>query len=137
MRRTSQRGAIVAFVVVIVAALFMLIGLVVDGGRILTARAHASDDAQEAARAGAQQLNQSLTHSGTGTALDPVAASAAAQTYLEAAGDVGTVGVSGDSVTVTVTTSLPMQMLGLIGLGTATVSETQTARAVRGVVGGP
>src|ERR1035437_4087073 len=61
-RRRGESGQTIAFVVGITLALLLLIGLTVDGGRILSARERALDEAQEAARVGAQQLDQAALH---------------------------------------------------------------------------
>ncbi|MBL1102900.1 pilus assembly protein TadG-related protein, partial [Streptomyces coffeae] len=53
----QDRGQVTAFVVGIVAALWLFAGIVVDGGLALAGKARALDVAQEAARTGAQQLD--------------------------------------------------------------------------------
>src|SRR5450755_3943975 len=55
--RDGEQGQITVFVVVIMVALLAVAGLVYDGGRALAAKTTAIDIAQEAARAGAQQVN--------------------------------------------------------------------------------
>ena len=135
-RRPGQRGQVVVFVVGITAVLLLLAGLSVDGGRILSAREKALDEAQEGARAAAQQLDQRAVHTGGGAPIDARGAELAAQRYLAATGDEGDVTVSGSDVTVTVHRSVSMQVLGLVGIGTVTVSESGTAHASRGTVSG-
>lgn len=135
-RRAGERGQVVTFVVGITLAMLLLIGLTVDGGRILDARQRALDEAQEAARSAAQQLDQTALHSGGGAVIDPAAATSAAQQYLRATGDSGTVVVRGDVVSVTVTDTVSMELLSLAGLHTVTVTETGSAHASRGTVSG-
>jgi len=135
-RRRGERGQTIAFVVGISLALLLLIGLTVDGGRILSAREHTLDEAQEAARVGAQQLDQTVLHGDGAAVLDPVATGRAVQLYLAASGDSGTVTVQGGDVTVAVRHSLPMDILSLVGIGTVTVSETGSAHAAQGTVTG-
>jgi Flp pilus assembly protein TadG len=135
-RRRGERGQAIAFVVGISLALLLLIGLTVDGGRILSAREHAMDEAQEAARVGAQQLDQTIIHAGGGAVVNPTAATRAVQLYLQATGDTGSVTVQGSDVEVSVRHSLNMEILSLVGIGVVTVSETGTAHASQGTVTG-
>jgi len=128
----AEEGTVTAFVVIFTLALVLLAGLVLDGGLTLAAKVQAIDDAQAAARAGAQAIDIT-TYRATGqVTLDPAQASADAQAYLAAAGDTGTVAVLGDQVTVTVTISQPMQILSLVGVRQLTVSGTGTATAEQG-----
>jgi Flp pilus assembly protein TadG len=135
-RRRTQRGQIVVFVVGISLALLLLAGLGIDGGRILAARAKALDEADEAARSAAQQVDQSALRHGQPTTLDAAAATQAAQRYLAASGDRGAVSVAGADVTVTVTRSVAMEVLGLAGVGPVSVSASASAHASRGTVSG-
>ncbi|MHB8533254.1 MAG: pilus assembly protein TadG-related protein, partial [Solirubrobacteraceae bacterium] len=97
-----QRGQILVFVVGITLVLLLLAGLSLDGGRILAAREKALDEAQEAARSAAQQLDQGALRQGAVAPIDAAAADRAAQQYLAATGDTGVVVVSGSDVTVSV-----------------------------------
>lgn len=131
----GEAGMVTAFVVIFTSALILLAGLVFDGGLTLAAKVQAIDEAQAAARAGAQALDLA-SYRATGQAvLDPVAATADAEAYLAATGHTGTVTVAGDQVTVTVRISQPTQILGIAGIGSLTVSGTGTARAEQGVTG--
>ena len=133
-RRLGERGQVTAFVVCFAVALLLLAGLTIDGGRAISARLRALDEAQQAARSGAEMLDlQALRSTGT-TTLDPSAAQQAAQSYLAATGDSGQVTVAGDTVDVIVTVSVPTQILGLVGVHDLTVTESGSATAERGVV---
>lgn len=58
IRRTrSERGAISAMLVTLIVMLFVLAGLVVDGGFAINARQKIYDDAEQAARAAANQID--------------------------------------------------------------------------------
>jgi Flp pilus assembly protein TadG len=108
------------------SAFILCLGLVTDGGGVLRARNEAATLAQEAARAGAQQLDWAAYREGmTEVALDPAAASAAAHSFLNAAGATGTVSVSGDTVTVTCSVSYSFTLLPM---GSTTVDSMATAR---------
>lgn len=129
----DEAGQVTAFVVIFLAALFAFAGLVFDGGLTLAAQAHAVDEAQAAARAGAQALDTSTYRASGTVTLDPAAAVAAADAYLRAAGGTSQVSVSGDQVRVTVRLTQRMQLLDLVGINTLTVTGTGVARLERSV----
>jgi hypothetical protein len=131
----GEAGMVTAFVVIFTSALILLAGLVFDGGLTLAAKVQAIDEAQAAARAGAQALDLTSYRATGQVVLDPAAATADAEAYLAATSHIGTVTVSGDQVTVTVRISQPTQILGIAGIGSLTVSGTGTARAEQGVQG--
>lgn len=122
-------GMVTAFVVIFMLALLVMAGLVLDGGLALSAKVRAIDDAQAAARAGAQAINIPLYRSTGQFTLDPAEATTDAEQYLTEAGQIGTVTVNGDQVTVTITVSQPTQLLSLAGISHLTVSGTGTATA--------
>ena len=121
-RRRGEEGTVTAFVVVFMFALILLAGLVIDGGLTLAAQVQAIDEAQAAARAGAQEIDVALLRSTGRVSLDPALAAQAAESYLAATGDAGTVEVNGDEVEVSVFISQPTQILGLAGIGHLTVT---------------
>jgi Flp pilus assembly protein TadG len=125
-RRSSlaDTGSITGFVVVLVLAVVMCAGLALDGGRIVGAKVAAGDAAENAARAGAQVLTD--PHQDPAF-LDPVGARAAAQGYLAAHGMTGSVSATPGRVTVTVTVTVGMSLLGLVGISSKTVSATRSA----------
>jgi Flp pilus assembly protein TadG len=107
---------------------FVLIaGLVFDGGNTIAAKRRVVDEAQSAARAGAEQLALEV-HQG-GFVLDVPQAVAAAQAVLARAGLAGTVAVNGDVVMVTVHTTYRSVLLPT----SFDLAGTGTARPVRGV----
>jgi Flp pilus assembly protein TadG len=122
-----------------VLGLLMVAGLVLDGGLALAGKVQAIDEAQEAARAGAQQLDLTTYRDSGQVVLAPNQAVAAARTYLTATGNTdaasATVTVTGDRVAVTVTRHQPTQLLGLLGLGSLTVTGHGEAVAAHGVNG--
>ena len=132
-RAGDDDGPVTPFVVILAVAIVMFAGLIVDGGLTLAAKVRAIGEAQEAARAGAQALDLSV-YRNTGTLrLIPDQARARAQTYLASTHDTGTVILTGDTVTVTVTAHQHTQLLGLLGLDSLTVTATGSAHPVRGV----
>lgn len=132
MRRADDSGQVTVFVVGIMVALLLLAGLVVDGGDVLAARQMAIDNAEAAARAGAQAISISSYRSSGEVVLDPAAAESAADSYLRGVGDQGTVTVSGDTVTVTVRLRQPLAILSIVGIASLTVTGTGSAVPVLG-----
>lgn len=133
--REDQSGRVTAFVVIIVTAVLLFAGLVLDGGLALAAKVRALGEAQEAARAGAQEIDLTAYRANGTLRLEPQQASAAARNYLAAAGHTGTVSVAGNTVNVTVTVSQSTQLLPLIGIGSITVTATGQAQPQRGISG--
>lgn len=132
----NDRGSVTVFVVVFTVALLMVAGLVVDGGYTLAAHRRAFNEAEAAARAGAQAIDMDVLRS-TGTVqLDPDAARGRAEAYLATTGDDGTVEVDGDVVRVHVRFEQPMLILSVVGVGPLRIEGDGTARAVRGVLTG-
>jgi hypothetical protein len=124
---------VTAFVVVMTLALIVMAGLVLDGGLALAAKVQALDDAQAAARAGAQAIDVSTFRATGQVTLDPAEATADAGHALAVAGHTGTVAVNGDEVTVTVTITQPTQILDLVGVQHVTVSGSGSATAEQAV----
>ena len=123
---------VTAFVVIFIFALLLMAGLVLDGGLTLAAKVQAIDEAQAAARAGAQAIDLP-TYRATGQiTLDPTEATADAEKFLAAAGHTGTVAVNGDVVTVRVSITQATQILDIAGIDHLTVTGTGTAMAEQG-----
>ena len=132
-RGRGDQGTVTAFVASFTIALLAIAGLVVDGGYVLAARRSAFDEAEAAARSGAQAIDIDSLRRGEPVALVPDEAKQRALAYLAARGHDGTVDVEGDVVTVHVHFEQPMVLLGLVGVGPATINATGTARGVQGV----
>ena len=132
MSRRGERGSVtLLFVLVMPALMIGLVGLVFDGGSVITARRQALNEAEQAARAGAQGVAVEEVRDGGPQELDPARAEAAARAYLDALGRDGDIEIDGDRVRVTVRIQRSRQILPL---GPVTVSATAEARNVRGVV---
>ena len=100
--RRAESGQVTAFVVVMATALILCAGLVIDGGLTLAAKIRATDEAQSASRAGAEQIDLATYRSSGAIVLDSNQATIAAERYLASTGDHGQVAVDGNTVTVTV-----------------------------------
>jgi Flp pilus assembly protein TadG len=134
-RTGRDSGQISVFAVVMMLAFLAAAGLVLDGGLALSVKVQALDQAQAAARIGAQQLDLT-TYRTTGVArLDPARADAAARDWLTRAGLDGQVTATIATVTVTVRRSSDTQLLRIVGVDTLAVSATASATALQGVTG--
>jgi Flp pilus assembly protein TadG len=128
----ADQGSVTAFVVLLLVCLFVLLGLVVDGGAALTAHQAAVDEAEQAARAGEGALSLDALRDGS-LQLRPQAAIAAAEAFTVSDGHPGTATVSGGVVTVSVHYRVPTSILGIVGIGSLPVSATASAVDLRGV----
>lgn len=133
--RRDERGVVTAFVASIVIVFIGVAGLVADGGRVLAARQQAADEAEAAARAGAQALDEDALRAGA-FGLDESLARAKALEYLAATGHRGEVEVLGDRVRVEVSFERDLALLRMIGVGPVAVSEAGEARSARGPLSG-
>ena len=124
-RLRGEGGSVSLLVVILLPALLMAAGLVLDGGRQLQARRDAAGAAAAAARAGADLSEQEL-YLGH---VDPGLAGGRAGAELGRHGATGSVAIAGDVVTVTVTADVDYLVLP----GGKTVSSTSRATALRGV----
>jgi Flp pilus assembly protein TadG len=132
----AERGALTLFVAILFPALLAFAGLVVDAGTKLDNYENASAYAQEAARAGAGQVDQSEAYSKATFVVDEPEAIAAARAYLAAAGVDGSVSAVGDdAIRVTVTITTPTKILSIIGIDTVTSTSTATASLLSGITG--
>ena len=126
--RGRDRGSVSLFVVILIPALIVAAGLVLDGGRQLQVRREADGVAAAAARAAVQPTTAEIF----ARRLDPALATARAERALTAMGHSGSVSLSGDEVTVVVTDTVA----NLILPGSRTVTGSSTASPVRGVISG-
>lgn len=132
---TNQEASISAFVILFMLAVFALMGLVVDGGSALSAQQAASDEAEQAARAGAGQLSIDALRSGVVQLNQPKAISTAEQFTVDA-GHPGIATVSSSTVTVQIEYQMPTVILGMINLPFITISARASAVDVQGVTVG-
>ncbi|MFJ2774885.1 TadE/TadG family type IV pilus assembly protein [Streptomyces sp. NPDC087300] len=124
-----DRGSMSLFFALTSVAVLLVMGLLVDGGGALNASNRATSLAQEAARTAGQQLDPGQAIEGTAITIDPGAAQAAAQDYLAAEGVQGTVAITDDGKTMTVTVhdTYDTYFAQLVGKGSIGVSGTATA----------
>jgi hypothetical protein len=103
----TERGSVVAFVVVIAMIFVFCAGLVVDGARMVGAKSQAIDHAGNAARLGAQE-------------------------FLSIRSGTSELKCDGQSVTVTVESRVQMTILASLGIRTKKITATQTASPTDG-----
>ena len=134
VRHRDEAGVVTVFVVALMAVFVALGGLVVDGGVMLGARRRAVNEAEAAARAGAQTLMPEAVRSG-GSDVDVAGAEDAVRRYVAATGHDARALVTAHTVEVTVSFRQPLLILGAFGLVSPVVHGTARAEAVRGVGG--
>jgi Flp pilus assembly protein TadG len=138
LRAGRDDGAATIFMLTLSVVLFVVAGLVVDGGLAINARGRVADDAEQAARAGAQQVDLDRLRTDGVVVLDAPAARTASADFLTARGytpGTATPVVAGDTVTVTVRRREPTAMLLLIGIDHFDVEATASSRPVLGIAG--
>ncbi|WP_144126403.1 hypothetical protein [Catellatospora sichuanensis] len=129
-RWRGDAGKATVFVVIMAQAWVVMFGMVVVGGGRLRAYQRADNVATEAARSAGQAIDPARAILGEARVIDPTLARAAAQTYLDSVGATGTVEVSPDGESVTVSATITYQNpSGLAFLGGATWTATGEATA--------
>lgn len=135
-RDSRDKGSLTLMLIALMVVLLALAGLVLDGGRKLDATQKAYAVAQEAARAGAGQVNTSAAYRSGTFRVDRSQALAAARAYLSSAGySGGSVTVAGNQIRVKVTVTERTALLSLIGINTFTSTGRAVASLVTGVTG--
>ncbi|GGC02993.1 pilus assembly protein TadG-related protein [Cellulomonas carbonis] len=137
--RTVARGddgAASVLVLGLVVVLMAVAGLVVDGGRAVNARAALLDAAEQAARAGANQVDIGSLRSGGQVSIDPTAARRAAEDFLVAQGhapaDIGVVATATE-VEVHLQGEVETALLSLVLIDSLDVEGSAVARAAVGI----
>ncbi|GGD24446.1 TadE/TadG family type IV pilus assembly protein [Nocardioides daphniae] len=135
-RKRDEDGSISLWMATASFVMIVLVGLAVDLGGQVHAKQRALNVAAEAARTGGQQVQPAPAIAGQHVRIDTAPARTAAQQYLAAADVTGTVTiVGGDTVRVAVTDTYAPKFLGLMGIGTLTVTADASARIVRSIGG--
>ena len=114
--RRGDRGQASVWVLLMVPALIIVIGFVVDGGQ----KTRADQAAQSAAIAAARAATDASATGELGGRPNSAAAISAARRYLSQAGVSGSVQLAAGRVTVTTSSTAPTRFLSLIGIGAVT-----------------
>lgn len=125
--RDGDHGQATAFLTIMATALLLLVALVFDVGAALAERNRNLHLAQEAARAGAQQIDLAAYRADGTLTLDSIAAVSAANDFLADAGVRGSASVDGNVITVTAQSTFTFRLLPL---GSRTASGTASATPV-------
>jgi Flp pilus assembly protein TadG len=132
-------GAATVLLLLLTPALFALAGLVLDGGTHLAARQHAAGLAEQAARAGADQLDTTALRATGSPRLDETAARTVACRYVHTVEPDATCTAQVNAtptepeVEVRIQTHTSTVLLGLIGVNTLRTDAYGTAQAVTGI----
>lgn len=135
-RRDPESGTLSIFIALGAVALLMLSGMVLDAGGRLRSYEHADAVAQEAARAGGQQIDRAALLQSKGLRLDPVKAKAAALAYITANEGYATnirITVNPTTITVAFDSRYRTVLLSIIGINTIGVGGIGQATLVPGV----
>ncbi|WP_242903189.1 TadE/TadG family type IV pilus assembly protein [Actinomadura terrae] len=131
-----ERGSVAMYVVLFTPVVFMLAGLLVDGGLAIHARQRAADMAEQAARAGANEIDTEALRDTGRPVLAPDRARTAACDLLDAYRDqvaASRCDATEQQVSVTVEIRVEPQFLGIIpGFGAFQMSSSATAHPVTG-----
>lgn len=138
MRRLrADTGTIALYTVLFTPAVFLLAGLLVDGGLAIHARQRAADMAEQAARAGANQIDEAALRATGEPVIDTGRACRAAADLL---GEFGTpvdgapgCSATAEEVSVTVTIRVELQLLSIApGFDDFTITSTASAHPETG-----
>jgi Flp pilus assembly protein TadG len=136
--RRDDSGQATVFVVAFAVVLLVLAGLVVDGGLAINARQRVTDDVEQAARAGAREIQvDKLRQNGT-VEIDTEKAGKAAAGFLAARhypSTAVTVKAFPDHVEVDATIQQKTALLSLIFFNSFTVTAHGEARPAVGITG--
>ncbi|GAA3235453.1 Tad domain-containing protein [Actinocorallia longicatena] len=137
-RRDGDRGTFSSFTVIFALAVLLFAGLLIDGGLAIHARQRAFDIAEQAARAGANEIDlDHLRETGEPLITDYGAACGAADellgNYPEISGSQCGAGEGENEVSVTVTKTVNPTLLSLVHPAPFTMTVTATAHPQEGL----
>jgi Flp pilus assembly protein TadG len=119
--RDGEAGSLTVLMPLLVVLALVVIGFGFDGANVLTAKRRGINVAEQAARAGAGQLDLASVRAGGAYRIDPAKARQAALRYLTQAGYTGQVRLGRDAIGDRVDVSLAWSQRGLfaqfVGVG--------------------
>lgn len=134
-----DRGTATVFVLGLSLVLFGVAGLAIDGGKVINEKDRAHDVAEQAARAGANQIALGPLRSQGIVVLDQGAAAQAAAGFVGSTSSYQLDGgprVTATTVTVNVRKVITTNLLGIVGIDNITITASATASPVTGINGG-
>lgn len=130
-RERDERGAAAVFVMLMTVALLVGAGLVIDGGYALAERRKLTHQAEQAARVGADSLDQASLRDGGVPEVDAEKARAAAAKYLlDIGADESVIDVDGPVVTVTISGYSDTTILSIVNISRLLVTATSSAESI-------
>ena len=133
-RARRERGSATVFMLGFAAVLLVGAGLVVDGGLALNARSRLTDDAEQAARAGANAIDVAALRDRGELVVDSGQATSVASNFLAGRGYTNIdVRVNGNRVTVSADGKVDTAILGLVGINSFPVHGTAVAEPETGI----
>jgi Flp pilus assembly protein TadG len=133
MAKTERRedGVAAMVVVLFTVALLAMAGLVIDGGYAMAANRRLTGQAEQAARLGADALNQDSLRDGGDPQVDPSRAVSAAQGYLAKVGAPhGQVTIDGGTVTVALKSHTNTTILSAVGVTRLSTKGSASAESI-------
>ena len=135
--RNGEAGSLSVLMPLLAVLALIVIGFGFDGANVLTAKRRGINVAEQAARAGAGQLDLAAIRAGDAYRIDPSKARRAAQQYLAQAGYAGQVRLGrdriGDRVDVSVTWSQRGLFTSFVGTGQYSGTVQASAYSCHGV----
>lgn len=126
-----ERGAATIFVLLLTVALLVGAGLVIDGGYAMAERRKLSTQAEQAARVGADALQEASLRDGGQPEVDPARARQAAFTYLaQVRAPRATMTITGQVVTVRLHGESKTAILSIAGLTHIPVAGAGSAESI-------
>ena len=123
----GEQGSLSIYLLLLTVVLVGVIGFVVDSSGKYQADAAAQQTADNAARAAANSIGGNTISTGS-LSINAGQAETVGREYLSAAGVAGTVAVSGELITVTVTSNYQTKFLSIFGADTLPTHGQATAR---------
>lgn len=131
LRPRDERGVAAVFVMLLAVALLAMAGLVIDGGYAMAGNRRLSQQAQQAARVGADTLDQNSLRDGGIVTVQRPQAIAAAQAYLARIGAPrGSISVEGGTVTVRLSGRTKTAIMSAVGVSSLPIGGHASARSI-------
>lgn len=126
---TAQRGSVLLWFALMLPLFIGVVGLATDAGYVYNQRQRLQDVADDAARTGAERLDECAYYERQVIAVDPAAARQAALAYLAdvAPADTATVQADPQRVFVALREQVPLPFLRALGLPSADVTVRSSA----------
>ena len=131
MKDHKEDGVTALFVVLIAVALLSMAGLVIDGGYAMASNRRLTGQAEQAARIGADALDQDSLRDGGTPEVARDRAIAVAQNYLSSVGAPrGQITINEDTVTVTLASHSKTAILSAVGVTQLATGGSASAKSI-------